>query len=266
MSGDIHSPESGFSIALALREGEGPPRWVDLTIGLDLPRVGPYVDGLLVRRGMEGLLLQPDRAEAVYGGEQMLDHASRRIAAWRDANTTERHKRSFRSPARWLAHLWRRMFRNSERGSRASDFDLVDAETGLPNRLHADLVLNHFVGAASRGEPLTLVLLTLDLPPSLFSADALGERVADAAHRLVAGTRAADLVARYDAKTFLLGLPRCDSTGARRAISRLQRQLEIPFMAGVGDFGPETPTVEALMARANEALRKARGEESDSDD
>lgn len=131
---------------------------------------------------------------------------------------------------------------------------LTDEPTGLPNRLHADVILERMLGAAARGDSLSVLLVTLGGHGTGHSTTTL----ADAARGMEEAVRQADLVARYDDHTFLLALPRCAAIGAQKVLHRLRSHIDPPFSAGAAEFGPETGTQEALVAAARSALERSR--------
>lgn len=154
------------------------------------------------------------------------------------------------------------MKNESERVALRDDVErlsLVDPASGLPNRRQMAVVLERMVGAARRGEPLALVMIGLDGVGD-GDGDAPSRAVREVASELREAARASDLVARYGPTEIVVALPRCTDVGARRLVLRLRERLgdEVPFTAGIAEFGRETRTAERLLEACSAALERGR--------
>jgi len=91
---------------------------------------------------------------------------------------------------------------------------------------------------------------------------------------LVSAVRSVDLVSRYGGEEFVILLPETPSMGAATFAERIREKLEqFPFINAAGDRlsitasvglaafpGPRIETVEDLLARADEALYRAKAD------
>ncbi len=133
---------------------------------------------------------------------------------------------------------------------------LTDPATGLPNRLYLDLVLERYMAAARRGEPLSALLIQRATPGDA-PASSPPARWADAIHEAV---RESDVVGALEDGRFLVLLTRCGNGGGRHVVYRLRQRLgpERQFHAGIAEFGPGATSADALVAAAGEALRASQ--------
>jgi len=147
---------------------------------------------------------------------------------------------------------------------------LTDGQTGLPNRLHFDIVFDILFAAGDRGIPLTLILLEVDgyLPW------ASGREAAEVSHAmgtlgeaLASTVRQTDLVARLDETRFAIALLDCNLAGGRLVADRLD-MLSDPFRGetglscsmGVAAFSREMGRPQDLMGAGEHALRAAQAQ------
>ena len=145
----------------------------------------------------------------------------------------------------------------------------LDAETGLPNRRHADLHLESEFNAALRGRALSVALLGLD-GFKAYGGRHGPEARADALVRLGAvlrqSTRRMNLSARFDEDEFLCVLGGCEGEGALVFLAAVQKawreqvsEAALPSVsAGVATFRTEHRSWRELVANAEEALKRAR--------
>ena len=94
---------------------------------------------------------------------------------------------------------------------------LTDADTGLANLLHFELVFSYMFQAADRGAPLTVMLVSTPVSDSRMLRT-VGETVGGT-------TRSADLVAHLGSARFVVILLRTDLEGAKVAARRLEAAL-----------------------------------------
>lgn len=151
----------------------------------------------------------------------------------------------------------------------AEEMALVDPLTQLPNRRHAGIFLNSAFGAASRGEPVCVVLLDLDR----FKAvnDTYGHRMGDEVLQrfsaaLGRATRRMDLSSRWGGEEFLSVLHRCEPEGAVIFTERVRSEFAkeafpwgpVTFSAGIAQYHPGMGTPEVWVAAADRALFQAK--------
>ncbi len=162
-----------------------------------------------------------------------------------------------------LAEIFRRDRRVAE------ELALIDRLTGLPNRRHADMVLEHEFAAARRGARIAVVLFDLDH----FKAvnDRFGHPVGDSVLRdfgrvLAANTRKENLTARFGGEEFVSVLR--DSTAddavtfAQRVLDQLRDRTypwgKVTASAGVAIYDPAMMSHEFLIGAADRALYRAK--------
>jgi diguanylate cyclase (GGDEF)-like protein len=145
----------------------------------------------------------------------------------------------------------------------------TDALTALPNRRQffraAEAAL-----AEARGSGRPLALLALDVDHFKRINDQGGHQLGDTVLREVAqccraDLRETDLAARIGGEEFALLLPGSDLTQAqqlaerlRGAIAKLQLPAAVTVSIGCAELTPAMGTVDALLARADEALYAAK--------
>jgi diguanylate cyclase (GGDEF)-like protein len=139
---------------------------------------------------------------------------------------------------------------------------LTDPLTGIGNRRRLDVVMEHSLGAARRGEPLTAVLLDLD--GFKMVNDREGHLRGDQILRLVARTlqeqlRGSDVVVRYGGDEFLM-LLQGSADGAEVLLHRVRAQLTgvISFSVGVAEFDDNITSAEQLVHKADRALYRTK--------
>lgn len=137
---------------------------------------------------------------------------------------------------------------------------LTDPLTGLPNRLHFDVVYQLLWEAGGRGLPVTLIRFDLS---GITSAPEEGQR--RVGQRLGSSTRQMDMIARLERDQFGLLLVACNASGALLAAERIHAELspiladlKLPFHAGIASWRDWMLVAEDLMAAAEEALDAAR--------
>ena len=137
---------------------------------------------------------------------------------------------------------------------------LTDPLTGLPNRLHFDVVYRLLWEAGGRGIPVTL--LRFDLR-GLGSAPADRQRAVG--DRLGMTTRQMDMIARLDPDSFGVVLMDCNAFGGMIAAERFGgdlapqlAEMKIEFYAGLAAWKDWMTKPDDLMAAADEAMGAAR--------
>jgi diguanylate cyclase len=154
---------------------------------------------------------------------------------------------------------------------------MMDALTAVKNRRALMDAARREVAKAQR-TGTALVVLMLDLDHFKELNDTLGHPAGDQALRLFAETlqaqaRESDLVARYGGEEFCVLLPQTTSADAEKLASRLRNALiehpllpanrVIRFSAGISQYQPEEPNLDAALARADAALYQAKQEGRD---
>jgi diguanylate cyclase (GGDEF)-like protein len=140
---------------------------------------------------------------------------------------------------------------------------LTDPLTGLPNRRKLQVVLEHSLALARRGEPITLVMIDIDDFKTV--NDDQGHLIGDEVLRKVAKVleaevRASDLAVRWGGDEFLLVLPGGSADGAKILLRRIRESLgATKISAGIAVYGSGGETSDALLASADrEMLRDKR--------
>lgn len=146
---------------------------------------------------------------------------------------------------------------------------LVDQLTGLPNRRHADIMLDSQFAAAERGRPLAVVMFDLDHFKQV--NDRHGHEAGDAVLRAFAevlrhNTRRMDLSARFGGEEFISVLGGSGAPPAVALANRVRVGLEeqsfpwgrITVSAGVAVFEKGMGSFEVLVATVDRALYAAK--------
>ena len=160
--------------------------------------------------------------------------------------------------------------------ARLEELARTDPLTGLVNRRVLVERLQTEVERARRYEGSVTVLM-IDLDHFKRVNDQHGHLVGDEVLKqvgdlLVSAVRSVDLVSRYGGEEFVILLPETPSMGAATFAERIREKLEqFPFINAAGDRlsitasvglaafpGPRIETVEDLLARADEALYRAK--------
>jgi diguanylate cyclase (GGDEF)-like protein len=152
----------------------------------------------------------------------------------------------------------------------------TDPLTGLPNRRffdeYAALEFHRFVRF---GEPVSFLMLDLDGFKAI--NDRYGHAAGDEVLRQVAelfrsATRSADLFARYGGEEFVALLPETDEANALSVAEKLRaavegmrikagsRRIPVTISIGVAAMRPGDASLDAVTARADEALYRAKRE------
>ena len=130
---------------------------------------------------------------------------------------------------------------------------LTDAETGLANRLHFELVYSYLFEAGDRGLTFTVMLVSTG-NPTRSDLRTIGQAV-----RLT--TRAADLVSHVGQGRYVVLLLGTNLQGARIAADRVENALRDmapgPVCFGIAAFRPKMKESSELLEAADSALAAA---------
>lgn len=150
----------------------------------------------------------------------------------------------------------------------------TDALTGIANRRAFDEAAQHEIRRALRyGTPLALLMTDIDHFKAINDTHghSFGDQVlVDCARTLLASVREVDLVGRWGGEEFVILMPGTDIDEAVRAAERMR--LAIAGMPtrfngktcgytasfGVATFSQAQPTLDALLADADQALYRAK--------
>ena len=140
---------------------------------------------------------------------------------------------------------------------------LTDSLTGLANRRHMDVVMEHAWSAARRGEALTVMVLDLDGFKEVNDEEGhqAGDRVlCDVAATLRAEARGSDAVVRYGGDEFLVILPGGTPAAAHSLADRVRLRLDgrVGISEGVAAWRPEHASPEELIREADRALYETK--------
>jgi diguanylate cyclase (GGDEF)-like protein len=145
---------------------------------------------------------------------------------------------------------------------------LTDSLTGLANRRHMEVVLEHAWAAARRGEPLTVIVMDLDGFKEVNDREGhlAGDRLlCEVACALRAEARGSDVVVRYGGDEFLAILPGGDGAAARALVARVRRRLggRVGLSDGVAEYHAACPSPAELIREADRALYDAKRDRGD---
>lgn len=139
---------------------------------------------------------------------------------------------------------------------------LTDPLTGLPNRRHLSVHLEHEMAAARRGRGLVAVIFDLD--SFKVYNDARGHLAGDEALRAFARilseeNRAMNLVARYGGDEFVSILSDTDVAGAELYVQRIRRRMETDTLLGPSGISSSwgVATFRAEMKRGEDLIQAA---------
>lgn len=130
---------------------------------------------------------------------------------------------------------------------------LTDAETGLANRLHFELVYGYLFEAGDRGMTFTVMLVSTGTP-SRSDLRTIGQAVRRT-------TRAADLVSHVGQGRYVVLLLGTNLQGARIAADRIDAALRDlapgPVCFGIAGYQPSMKQSSELLEAADAALASA---------
>lgn len=140
---------------------------------------------------------------------------------------------------------------------------LTDSLTGLANRRHMDVMMEHAWSAARRGEPLAVMVLDLDGFKAVNDAQGhqAGDRVlCEVADVLRSEARGSDVVVRFGGDEFLAILPGGNAAAAQALADRVGARLgaKVGVSAGIAVYRPELSTPDDLVREADRALYEAK--------
>jgi GGDEF domain-containing protein len=133
---------------------------------------------------------------------------------------------------------------------------LNDAQTGLANGLHFDLVYNYLFNAGDRGLPFTVMLVSAGV-----DEHTPADTIRDVGQAIEATSRQADLVSHMGAGRYVVLLLGTNLQGGRIAADRIDAALQgaapgdICF--GLAAFSTDYASAQALMRAADTALLAA---------
>ncbi|HEX8906636.1 MAG TPA: GGDEF domain-containing protein, partial [Longimicrobiaceae bacterium] len=144
---------------------------------------------------------------------------------------------------------------------------LTDSLTGLANRRHMDVVMEHAWAAACRGEPLAVMVMDLDGFKAVNDQQGHqgGDRVlCQVADVLRSEARGSDVVVRFGGDEFLAILPGGNAAAANLLADRVRARLAglVGLSAGIAVYHPELSSPDDLVREADRALydvKRARG-------
>jgi diguanylate cyclase (GGDEF)-like protein len=150
----------------------------------------------------------------------------------------------------------------------AEEMALTDRLTGLPNHRHAAIFLDAAFSAAARGQPVSVVLFSLDRFEQV--SERFGEQTGEQVLRrfgaiLTEVTRRMDLSARWNGHEFVAILSRCKAGGAAAFADRVLEELradvfpwgKVTASAGIAEFEAGMGSLELLLAAEDHARFRA---------
>ena len=198
-------------------------------------------------------------------------HANGLLGLYVERRTYHEHARLFEIAADELGRLF-----TLEAGRlRLYHQAIQDPLTGLFNRRHTLELLGHEALQSTRFKhPLTVMLIDLDhfKPINDRFGHAAGDRVLGmVAQRLAFGLRKVDRLGRMGGDEFLVFCPQTDKAGANQLAERLLDSVarspipnapedHLSLSIGLASWRGEEDTVEALIARADRRLYRAKAE------
>jgi two-component system cell cycle response regulator len=152
---------------------------------------------------------------------------------------------------------------------------ITDALTGLYNRRYMESHAATLVDqAASRGKPLTTLMLDIDYFKAIndtYGHDAGDDVLREFAIRIRKSIRGIDLACRYGGEEFVVVMPETDLAVATMVAERLRRRIasepfpiqqgartiEVTISVGIAALGPND-TAATVLKRADQALYRAK--------
>jgi two-component system, cell cycle response regulator len=152
---------------------------------------------------------------------------------------------------------------------------ITDALTGLYNRRYMESHVGSLVEqAASRGKPLTVLVLDIDYFKSIndtYGHDAGDDVLRDFAIRIRKSIRGIDLACRYGGEEFVVVMPETDLAVATLVAERLRRRIagepfpiqqgtrsvEVTISIGIAALGGDDNAA-SVLKRADQALYRAK--------
>jgi two-component system, cell cycle response regulator len=153
---------------------------------------------------------------------------------------------------------------------------ITDALTGLHNRRYMESHLGTLVDqAASRGKPLSLLVLDIDYFKSIndgFGHDAGDDVLREFATRVRKSIRGIDLACRYGGEEFVVVMPETDLAVAAIVAERIRRRiagepfrvadgakgLDVTISIGLAALMSAEDTAATIIKRADQALYRAK--------
>jgi diguanylate cyclase (GGDEF)-like protein len=163
----------------------------------------------------------------------------------------------------------------NDQAAQMTELAHTDSLTGLANRRWLlELLEREFQRARRYRRPLSLIYIDLDGFKEV--NDAFGHLFGDgllrsAARSMQAVLRAADFLARIGGDEFAVLLPETETAGAINVVGKLRRALlsttrpygaslpPLTFSAGISMLNDDDRTIDALLARADDAQYLAKG-------
>jgi two-component system cell cycle response regulator len=153
---------------------------------------------------------------------------------------------------------------------------ITDALTGLHNRRYMESHLATLVEqAASRGKPLSLLVLDIDYFKAIndtYGHDAGDDVLREFATRVRKSIRGIDLACRYGGEEFVIVMPETDMAVATVVAERLrrriagepfliaggERKIDVTISIGIAALGSPDDNAASLLKRADQALYRAK--------
>ena len=201
--------------------------------------------------------------EAVLGSRSLEYMAAGRRVLILAGDLDEGPTLSDSQPAVLLTQLAATAMEKIELRREVDELALLDPETGLPTERYVRAVMDRYIAAARRGEPLSVVLIGIEgaaAPGQGRGADALSPRLRTAAKLVLDVVRDSDLVAAYGTDQVLAALPRCSQGGAKRVLHRIRQRAgeAVAFRAGVAEFGSSAGSLDEMLLAAGDSLERTR--------